>query len=176
MDASGFRIGLGYDNHRLVAGRPLFLGGLEIPSEVGAEAHSDGDALIHAIVDAMLGALAQGDIGTHFSDRDPRWQGQASRLFLERTAEIVRDRGYRIVNIDSTIILENIRIGDRKHDIIERLRSILSPWFELPEGVISVKAKTNEGCDAVGQGDAVACQAVVLLARIEAEPQEKPDS
>ena len=78
------------------------VGGLEIPAEVGAEAHSDGDVLIHAIVDAMLGAMGQGDIGTHFPDRDPRWRGQASRLFLERTAEMVRDRGYRLVNIDST--------------------------------------------------------------------------
>lgn len=160
-----FRIGLGYDNHRLVSGRPLLLGGLEIPSEVGEDAHSDGDVLIHAIVDALLGAIGEGDIGTHFSDRDPRWKGQRSRLFLEKTAEMVRARGYTIANLDTVVVLETTKIGDRKADIAESLRSILSSWFELPPDAIGVKAKTNERCDAVGEGRAVVAHAVVLLAR-----------
>ncbi len=157
------RIGLGYDNHRLVEGRPLVLGGVTIPAPAGEEAHSDGDVLIHAIVDALLGAIGAGDIGTHFSDRDPRWKGQASRLFLEEAARLVKGKGYRILNLDSTVILEKVRLGEWKSAIASSLAAILEPWFDLPAERISVKAKTNERCDAVGEGKAVAAQASVLL-------------
>jgi 2-C-methyl-D-erythritol 2,4-cyclodiphosphate synthase len=164
MDTPKMRVGLGYDNHRLVPGRPFFLGGVEIPADVGAEAHSDGDVVIHALVDALLGATGQGDIGTHFPDSDPRWKGQASHLFLEKTAELVCDRGYQLVNLDVVILLERVRLKDHKQKIASSLRSIVAPWFELPEDAVSVKAKTHEQCDAVGEGRAVAAQVVVLLA------------
>lgn len=164
MDPGQLRIGIGYDNHRLAPGRDLLVGGVQIPAEVGADAHSDGDVLLHALVDALLGAIGEGDIGTHFPDSDPRWKGQDSRLFLEKTAELVAERGYRLVNLDSVIILETIKIGARKQVIRERLGEILAPWLPLDPGAISVKAKTNERCDAVGEGRAIAAQAVVLLA------------
>lgn len=158
-----FRIGTGYDNHRLAEGRPLVLGGVEIPAPVGEVAHSDGDVLLHAIVDALLGALGAGDIGAHFPDSDPRWRGQASRLFLERAAALVQERGYRIVNIDATVVLQEVRLGEQKTSIVSSIRQILQPWFDLAEDAVSVKAKTNEGCDAVGEGRAVVAHAVVLL-------------
>ena len=158
-----FRIGTGYDNHRLAAGRPLLLGGVEVPSSVGEVAHSDGDVLLHAIVDALLGALGAGDIGGHFPDSDPRWRGQASRLFLERTAELVKESGYRIVNVDTIVILQEVRLAEKKASIASSIRQILQPWFNLAEDAVSVKAKTNEGCDAVGEGRAVVAHAVVLL-------------
>ena len=157
------RIGIGYDNHRLVPGRPLVLGGVAIPAPVGPEAHSDGDVLIHALVDALLGAIGSGDIGTHFPDTDPRWKGQASRLFLERVAEMVRSRGFTIENIDATVILEEIKLAGRKAAIALELRQILRPWHALAEDAVSVKAKTNERCDAVGEGRAIAAQVAVLL-------------
>ncbi len=158
-----YRVGTGYDNHRLISGRPLVLGGVTVPSPVGPDAHSDGDALLHAVVDALLGAVGAGDIGTHFPDSDPRWKGQSSRLFLERTAELVRSRGYRISNIDATVVLEKVRLGNRKGEIAASIRSILEPWFDLPADAVSVKAKTNEQCDAVGEGRAVVVHASVLL-------------
>lgn len=165
------RIGLGYDNHRLKPGRPLFLGGIEVPAPVGAEAHSDGDVLIHALVDALLGAIGAGDIGTHFPDTDPRWKDRSSRLFLERAAELVRARGMRIENIDATVLLEEVKLGALKDRMAERLREILRPWHPLPPGAVSVKAKTNERCDAVGEGKAVAAQVAVLLSEGETAPQ-----
>lgn len=167
------RIGFGYDNHRLVEGRPLLLGGVQIPAPVGEEAHSDGDVLIHAIVDALLGAVGAGDIGTHFSDRDPRWKGQASRLFLEEAAKMVKGRGYRIVNIDSTVILEKVRLGEWKAAMASSLAAILAPWFDLSADRISIKAKTNERCDAVGEGKAIVAQAAVLLAKDRSGGPEK---
>ncbi|MEM7230900.1 MAG: 2-C-methyl-D-erythritol 2,4-cyclodiphosphate synthase, partial [Planctomycetota bacterium] len=103
------RIGLGYDNHRLEEGRPMWIGGLEIPSPVGEVAHSDGDVLLHALTDALLGAIAAGDIGEHFPDTDPRWKGQASHVFVREAARIVRDAGYSIVNVDATVILEKVK-------------------------------------------------------------------
>lgn len=159
------RIGTGYDTHRLKEGLALVIGGVTLPSPVGEDAHSDGDVLLHAIVDALLGAIGAGDIGTHFPDSDPQWRGQSSRLFLERVASMVREKGYRILNIDSTVILEQVRLGDRKIDIARSIRSILSPWFDLAEDAVSVKAKTNEACDAVGEGRAVMAQVALLIIR-----------
>ncbi len=157
------RIGIGYDNHRLVAGRPLVLGGLVVPAPVGEDAHSDGDVVIHALVDALLGAIGAGDIGTHFPDSDPRWKDQASSRFLQLAAGMVRDRGFSIENIDATVFLEEVKLGDLKAAMAGRLREILEPYQKLPAGAVSVKAKTNERCDAVGEGRAVAAQVAVLL-------------
>jgi 2-C-methyl-D-erythritol 2,4-cyclodiphosphate synthase len=159
------RIGTGYDNHRLEPGLPLVIGGVRVPAPVGADAHSDGDVLLHAVVDAILGALGAGDIGERFPDSDPRWRGQASRLFLDHAAKLARDRGYRIVNIDATVILEQVRLGALKAEIAASIRAILSPWFDLEPDAVSVKAKTNERCDAVGEGRAVVAHATVLLAK-----------
>ena len=158
------RIGLGYDNHRLVRGRPLILGGLPIPSPVGADAHSDGDVLIHALVDALLGAIGAGDIGTHFPDTDAKWKDKASRHFLEFAARRVRERGLTIENIDATVFLEEVKLGGMRQEICRRLREILDPWHRLPEESVSVKAKTKERCDSVGEGRAIAAQVAVLLA------------
>lgn len=158
------RIGLGYDNHRLVPGRPLMLGGVHVPAAVGEEAHSDGDVLIHALVDALLGAIGAGDIGTHFPDTDPRWENQPSRVFLEHAARLVVEAGMAIQNIDATVILEEVKLKDRKKAIAAELRRIVAPWHELPENAVSVKAKTNERCDAVGEGKAIEAHVAVLLA------------
>lgn len=155
---------MGYDLHRLVPGRPLLLGGVEIPAAVGEDAHSDGDVLIHALVDALLGAIGAGDIGTLFPDSEARWKGCSSRIFLEKAAEMVRERGLGIENIDATVVLEEIKLGGRKAEIAGNLREILRPWHPLEEGRVSVKAKTNERCDAVGEGRAVSAQVAVLLA------------
>lgn len=157
------RIGFGYDNHRLVRGRPLVLGGVAVPAPVGAEAHSDGDVLIHALVDALLGAIGAGDIGTHFPDSDPRWKNKPSRVFLEHAADMVQTSGMHIVNIDATILLEEIKLGAMKEAMAAEIREILKPWHPLPPDAVSVKAKTNERCDSVGEGRAIAAQVVVLL-------------
>ncbi len=161
------RVGFGYDNHRLVQGRPLVLGGVEIPAPVGPEAHSDGDVLIHALVDALLGSIGAGDIGTHFPDTDPRWKGRASRHFLEEAARLVSGRGMSIQNIDATVILEEIKLRDFKARIASQLRAILAPWHPLAEDAVSIKAKTNERCDAIGEGKAIAAHVAVLVARRE---------
>jgi 2-C-methyl-D-erythritol 2,4-cyclodiphosphate synthase len=162
-----FRAGLGFDNHRLVEGRPLLLGGLEIPSPVGAEAHSDGDVLLHALCDALFGAAGLGDIGEHFPDGDPRWKGQASTYFLEEALRLVQERGYRLVNLDATVFLEKVRLSSYKRKIAEHLRRILKPYWDVEEDAINIKAKTMERCDAVGRGEAVEAQVIVLLRREE---------
>lgn len=164
-----FRVGLGFDNHRLVEGKPLYLGGLEVPSTVGADAHSDGDVLLHALCDALFGAVGQGDIGEHFPDSDPRWRGQSSDLFLQRALEVVRDSGYRLVNLDATIQLQNVRLSPHKGAIVERVRQIIEPFWTLGRDAVSVKAKTKERCDSVGRGEAIEALVAVLLVRETAE-------
>ena len=160
-----FRVGLGFDNHRLVPGRKLLLGGVEVPSPVGEEAHSDGDVLIHAACDAIYGAIGRGDIGEHFPDSDPRWKGQASSLFLEDAARLAAQDGYRLTNLDGTVFLEKVKLSPHKKSIEESLRRILGASWDVPAGAINVKAKTMERCDAVGRGEAIAAQVVVLLER-----------
>jgi 2-C-methyl-D-erythritol 2,4-cyclodiphosphate synthase len=157
------RIGFGFDNHRLTQGRPFLLGGLEIPSPVGEEAHSDGDVLIHALCDALLGSVGKGDIGEHFPDSDPRWKGQASSLFLERTAALVSEAGYRLVNLDATILLEEVKLSPYKRKIAENLCALLGPVWPLEPERISIKAKTMERCDSVGRGESVQAQVAVLV-------------
>jgi 2-C-methyl-D-erythritol 2,4-cyclodiphosphate synthase len=155
-----FLIGHGYDLHRLQSGGRLLLAGIEVSTEISPIAHSDGDVVIHALVDAILGALALGDIGEHFPDSDPQWKDAASRLFLQHAYELARSRGYTLVNADVTILAERPKLKSFKPLMIENLKQILG-------GQINIKAGTNEKCDAIGRGEAIAAHAVVLLNRAE---------
>ena len=157
-----FRIGIGHDTHRLTEGRPLVLGGVEVESERGGEGHSDADALSHAVTDAVLGAMCEGDIGQHFPDNDPRWQGADSLQLLARVMWLARERGFRVVNVDATVHLERPRL----RPYVEEMRAKLADVLSVELDCVSVKAKTGEGLDSVGQGLAVTAQAVVLLERI----------
>jgi 2-C-methyl-D-erythritol 2,4-cyclodiphosphate synthase len=156
-----YRTGLGWDVHRLAPGRPLILGGIAIPSEFGLEGHSDADALAHAITDALLGAAALGDIGMHFPDSDPRWKGSDSLRFLSHARDLVGAAGYRIVNVDSTIILERPKLKDYRLAIREQLAQTLQLEVER----VSVKFKTAEGVGPVGEGRSAEAQAIVTLFR-----------
>lgn len=160
-DLSDFRIGQGWDVHRIVAGRPMILGGVVIPSEFGLEGHSDADILSHAITDALLGALALGDIGMHFPDTDPRWKDGDSLMFLRHAHQLVAAQGYRIANVDSTVILERPKLKDHRAAIREKLAQTL----ELAAEQVSVKFKTAERLGPVGEGLSAEAQAVVLLSR-----------
>jgi 2-C-methyl-D-erythritol 2,4-cyclodiphosphate synthase len=153
-----FLIGHGYDIHRLQRGGRLTLGGVVVAEDVSAIAHSDGDVILHAIVDAILGALGQGDIGEHFSEKDPRWKSSPSRVFVETVVDRARAAGYRVGNVDITLQLERPKIAAHKPAIVAGLRAMLDPISN-----VNVKAGTNEGCDAVGRAEAVAAHAVVLL-------------
>jgi 2-C-methyl-D-erythritol 2,4-cyclodiphosphate synthase len=155
----GMRVGTGYDLHRLVEGRPLILGGVTIPYERGLAGHSDADVLAHAITDAILGAASLGDIGQHFPDTDPRWAGASSLVLLAQVAAMVRARGFAIVNLDASIVAERPKLGPHRAAIASSLADALG----VPCGAVSVKAKTNEGMDATGRGEAIAVHAVVLL-------------
>ena len=154
-----FRIGIGNDTHRLVEGRPLIIGGVQIASARGAEGHSDADALTHAIADAILGAICEGDIGVHFPDRDERWKDAESLQLLSRVMWLANERGLRIVNVDATVMLEEPKLRPYMLSIRQNIAATLG--VEL--GSVSVKAKTGEGLDAVGQGLAVTAQAAVLM-------------
>ena len=154
-----FRIGIGHDTHRLVQGRPLMLGGVRIESDSGAEGHSDADALTHAVADAILGALAEGDLGVHFPDNDPQWKDAKSLDLLARVVWLANGRGYQVVNADATVMLERPKL--REH--IDVMRENLAKTLNIEIGNMSVKAKTGEGVDAVGRGEAVSAQAIVLL-------------
>jgi 2-C-methyl-D-erythritol 2,4-cyclodiphosphate synthase len=157
------RIGIGTDIHRLVAGHPLILGGVTVESDLGAEGHSDADALTHAITDAILGALALGDIGTHFPSSDERWANAESFVFLRYAVGLMKQRGYAVANVDSTIELEKPKLGEH----IEAMIGGLSSAMEIEKDRISVKAKTGEGVDAVGERRAVRVTAIVLLKKID---------
>ena len=156
---SEYRTGLGWDVHRLAPQRPLILGGVTIPSELGLEGHSDADVLSHAITDAILGAAALGDIGMHFPDTDPRWQGAGSLLFLAHARDLARARGYRIVNVDSTVILERPKLKDYR----DAIRRQLAATLELDADRVSVKFKTAEKVGPVGEGRSAEAQAIVTL-------------
>jgi len=159
--SEGNRIGIGYDIHRLVEGRKLVLGGVDIPFEKGLLGHSDSDVLTHAICDALLGAAALGDIGTHFPDNDPQWAGASSLDFLSRVVEMLTEKGYRVHNIDATVMAERPKLRPHMEAIRERLASALQ--IDLDQ--INVKAKTNEGLESVGRGEAIAAEAVALIAQ-----------
>jgi len=152
-------IGQGWDVHRLAAGRPLVLGGVTIPSEIGLQGHSDADILSHAITDALLGALALGDIGMHFPDTDPRWKGADSLVFLRHANDLVNEKGYRLVNIDSTVILERPKLKDHR----DAIRAKLAETISLAPERVSVKFKTAERLGPVGESLSAEAQAIVLL-------------
>lgn len=154
-----FRIGIGSDIHRLVEGRPLTLGGVHIPSDRGAEGHSDADALLHAISDAVLGALCEDDLGVHFPDSDPQWENADSIQLLSRVVWLAHERNIQIVNVDSTITLEALHLRPYILSMREKIADVLA----VDLACVSIKAKTGEGLDAVGQGLAVSAQAVVLV-------------
>ncbi len=161
------RIGIGYDLHRLVEGRNLTIGGITIPHEKGLLGHSDADVLIHAIIDAILGALALGDIGTHFPDTDPQYKNIDSKKLLKHTVNLIKQQGWSIVNLDSTIIAEKPKL--KPH--IANMREVLSQILEIPMDCTSVKAKTNEGVGPEGKEEAISCFAVVLLSQSKDIPQ-----
>jgi 2-C-methyl-D-erythritol 2,4-cyclodiphosphate synthase len=156
------RIGIGYDVHRLVRGRPLVLGGVRIDSEWGLEGHSDADALLHAVGDALLGALALGDLGRHFPDSDPRYLGTDSRTLLERVMAMVQDQAYRLQNLDTVVIAQKPRLAP----YIPEMRRNVAEVLDADLGSISVKAKTAEGLGALGRGEGIAVQAVCLIAQV----------
>ena len=158
---SRYRTGIGWDNHRIAAGRPLILGGVTIPSDFGLEGHSDADVLSHAITDAILGAAALGDIGMHFPDSDPRWKGCDSLVFLRHAVELARGRGFRLVNVDSTVILERPKLKDHRESIRQKLAETLG----LTADEVSVKFKTAEKVGPVGEGKSAEAQAVVTLVK-----------
>jgi 2-C-methyl-D-erythritol 2,4-cyclodiphosphate synthase len=156
---SDYRIGQGWDIHTVATGRPLILGGVEIPSEFGLEGHSDADVLAHAITDAILGAVAQGDIGMHFPDTDPRWKGAGSLQFLRHACELAAGLGYAIVNVDSTVVLERPKLKNYR----EGIRRSLAGAMGIDSGQVSVKFKTSECVVPVGDGRAAEAQAIALL-------------
>lgn len=153
------RIGIGYDIHRLVEGRKLILGGVEIPFEKGLLGHSDSDVLSHAICDALLGAAALGDIGAHFPDTDPRWAGASSLDFLAHAIELITERGYSIANIDATVLAERPKL----RPYIQAMRESLASVLRIDVDQVNVKAKTNEGLESIGRGEAMAAQAIAIL-------------
>lgn len=156
------RVGLGTDKHRLSGGRKMILGGVEIESIVGPVGHSDGDAAAHAITDALLGAAALGDIGTHFPDTDAKWKNADSLALLKATVELLRTQGWRPVNVDCSIHLERPKLKDLKEAMARRLAQALG----LPREAVSIKAKTGEAVDAVGRCEAVEAFAVALIERM----------
>jgi 2-C-methyl-D-erythritol 2,4-cyclodiphosphate synthase len=160
-----FRVGIGHDTHRLVESRPLILGGVTIPFERGSEGHSDGDGLTHAIADAILGALAEGDLGVHFPDNDSQWKEADSMQLLSRVVWLAHERGFQIENVDANVMIERPKL--RPH--VDAMRENLAKILNVEAGCVGVKAKTGEGLDAVGRGDAVAAQAIVLLRQLPRE-------
>ena len=153
------RIGHGYDVHRLVEGRKLILGGVEIPFEKGLLGHSDADVLLHALMDALLGAAALGDIGRLFPDNDPAYEGADSLRLLERVAALIRESGYRVSNIDCTVLAQRPRLMPHIPRMVERVAGALG----IPTGRVSIKATTEEGLGFTGEGLGIAAHAVVLL-------------
>ena len=153
------RIGHGYDLHALAPGRRLVLGGVDIPHSHGPIAHSDGDVLLHALADALLGAAALGDIGQHFPDTDPAYAGADSRVLLRRVAALVRAAGYRVANIDATVLAQRPKLAPHR----DAMRANIAADLGLDIGAVSVKATTTEGLGPVGRGEAISAHAVCLL-------------
>lgn len=167
MGKVDFRIGQGWDTHRTEPGRPLIIGGITVPCEFGLAGHSDADVLFHAVTDALLGALALGDIGMHFPDTAPEWKGANSLQFLQHAVELVGLAGWTLVNVDSSVILERPKLKDYRH----QMRTSLAAAVSLPVDAVSVKFKTAETVGPVGEGRSCECQAVVLLTR----PGDSPE-
>ncbi len=156
------RIGQGYDVHRLVPGRRLVLGGEEIPFALGLDGHSDADVLLHALGDALLGAASLGDLGSHFPPDDERWRDASSLDLLARIVALVRERGFRVVNCDLTLVAEAPKLAPHRARIVERIARLLA----IPVDRVGLKATTNEGLGAIGRGEGMAALAVVLLASL----------
>jgi len=159
---TSIRTGIGNDLHRLIPGRKLILGGVRIPFAKGPAGHSDGDALAHAICDALLGAAALGDMGRHFPNTSPQWRAVSSLLFLRHVRKLLQGAGYAIVNVDATVGLERPKLSPH----IPRMQEKLAEALNLNAGQVSVKAKTGEGLDALGRGEAVRADAVALIRKI----------
>ncbi len=159
MSLPSIRIGQGWDTHRLAEGRPLILGGVTVPSDLGLDGHSDADILLHAITDALLGALALGDIGMHFPDTDPQWKGASSDKFLAHALALVQQQGFQIGNVDATVILQRPKLKDFRLPIRENVANILGLSLEC----VSVKFKTAEQVGPVGERRSAEAQATVLL-------------
>jgi 2-C-methyl-D-erythritol 2,4-cyclodiphosphate synthase len=155
------RIGTGFDVHRLVPGRALVLGGVTIPCERGLDGHSDGDCVIHAVCDAVLGALAKGDMGRHFPSSDAAWSGADSALFLAAVADMAAQAGYSVANLDVTVVAEAPHLAPH----VEAMRANLARALRADAAAVSVKAKSTDGLGAIGRGEGIAAHAVVLLAR-----------
>ena len=155
------RVGTGFDAHRLVDGRPLMLGGVHVAHPRGLEGHSDGDCLLHAVCDAILGALGEGDMGRHFPSTDARWKGVASLRFLEDVASLLRERGYAVGNLDATVIAQSPALAPHLAAMRDRIAQALA----APVDAVSVKAKSTDGLGALGRSEGIAAQAVVLLQR-----------
>ena len=153
------RVGFGFDLHPLVAGRPLILGGVTVPSEVGLDGHSDADVLAHAVGEALLGALALGDLGRHFPDTDPRWRGVSSLLLLGQVLQLVRGRGATPVNVDATVLAQAPKLVGHLPEMAKRLADVLG----IPVDRVSVKAKSPEGLGLVGRREGIAAMAVVSV-------------
>jgi 2-C-methyl-D-erythritol 2,4-cyclodiphosphate synthase len=153
------RVGVGYDSHRLVEGRPLILGGEIVPHSAGLKGHSDGDALCHAITDAILGAAALGDIGRHFPDTDPQFRDANSLGLLARAVGIVHEAGYVVENVDAVVIAERPKLAPH----VDRIRARLAATLGVDVGAVSVKGKTNEGMGEAGRGEGMVVHAVALL-------------
>ena len=153
------RVGAGFDTHRLVAGRPLILGGLRIDHPRGLDGHSDADVVLHSVTDAVLGALALGDIGDAFPDTDPQWRDADSRVFLDLTLQRMRAAGYAVGNLDVTVFAQEPKLGTLKAAIRDHLAALLG----IPATAVNVKAKTGERVGHIGRAEAIGCQATVLL-------------
>jgi 2-C-methyl-D-erythritol 2,4-cyclodiphosphate synthase len=159
MNKSSPRIGHGYDIHRLKAGGTLVVGGVMVANDIGVVAHSDGDVAIHALVDAILGALGTGDIGHLFPSSDPQWKNAASRIFLQRAVAMLKQAAFEIGNVDLTVLAERPRLAPFRSEICSTLAVLLG----CDPAQVNVKAGTNEGCDCIGEGKAIAAHAVVIL-------------
>jgi 2-C-methyl-D-erythritol 2,4-cyclodiphosphate synthase len=153
------RCGIGYDLHRLESGRKLIVGGVELPFDKGPVGHSDGDVLAHALCDALLGAAGLGDIGTHFPDTDPKWKGANSLVFLEHAKKLLDDKKLAIEHVDAVVITEKPKLGPH----FPKMRDALSGALGVPAAKIHLKAKTNEGVDAIGRGEAIAAHVVATV-------------
>lgn len=153
------RCGIGYDLHRLAEGRKLIVGGIELEFDKGPVGHSDGDVVAHALCDALLGAAGLGDIGTHFPDNDPRWKGADSMIFLQHARKLLDERKFAIEHVDAVVILERPKLGPH----FPKMREKLGRALNVPAEKIHLKAKTNEGVDAVGRGEAIAAHVIATL-------------
>ena len=156
------RIGQGFDAHQLVTGRPLVLGGVEIPFERGLEGHSDGDVLLHAVASALLGALGEGDLGRHFPSSDPTLAGIASTVILARVAERVRERGYGLANLDATIVAQAPRLAET----LDKMRGVIADVLGVDADCVNIKVTSTDRLGAIGRGEGIAAQAVALLVEV----------